>query len=646
MTGFTLDKSNREKRGDKYFFVYSFDKAIESYTSTKELTIEGQRRLAASYDNMHQNMLSEAAYLELINFPEGVLPEDYYNYAMILKTNGKYNESNKAMDKFNLLKPNDLRAKDYVANKGEVMNLLKDDGTYNVSTLNFNTNADNFGPAYYKDKIVFASSGDNPKASQKKCNWTGKPCLNLYVAELEGTQLKEPELFDENFSRKMNDGPASFSNEGNFMAFTRNHYDLKKKERVVRIEISFSSYVDGEWTTPEPFVLNNKEYSVGHPSLTEDGNTMYFASDMPGGFGGVDIYKITRNESGDWGKAVNMGDKINTEGDEMFPFYKENNKILFFASDGRFGLGGLDIFIAEIKGSNIGSVKNPGAPLNTKSDDYAVIVNDEMTKGYFSSNRSGGGGGDDIYSFDILDESKQIKGIAMEEDGSSIPGTFITLLDEKCNVIDTITTKNDAAYLFKVEADRKYKLTGKKENYIDAETDASTFVKEMNIIADVTLLRKKEVVVKDAVVKDPVVKKPVASGEMKIASIYFDLDKYNIRPDAKVGLDKVVKMMNDNPEMVVEYSSHTDCRASHEYNQTLSDNRAAVTHWYIKTRITNPERIYGKGYGETMPVNGCSCEHGSASRCTKEEFQEDRRTDFIIVSNNKSKESDKRTSLK
>jgi len=400
---FAQEKSSEELKGDTYSFNYSFDKAIESYTHTKHLSLEGQRRLAESYHNIDQNIQSEAVYSKLISEAVGILPEDYYNYAMILKINGKYDEASKWMDKFIKLKPDDLRAKDYAANKNELANLLKDNGKYKIEHLNINTAALDFGTCYYKNKIVFVSTRAAHKLIARKYNWTRKSFWNMYISEVDNGQLKAPEIFDKSLDGKWHNGPASFSNEGSFMAFTRNDYHNKSKDGVVELKIYFSSYKEGKWSKPEPFFLNNEKYSVGHPCLTSDGNTMYFTSDMSGGYGGTDIYRITKDEKGKWGKPENLGDKINTEGDEMFPFFEENKNILFFASNGRFGLGGLDIFSCMINGNGFGPVYNAGFPLNTQYDDYAVILNYKIGKGYFSSDRNGGSGGDDIYSLEIAE---------------------------------------------------------------------------------------------------------------------------------------------------------------------------------------------------------------------------------------------------
>jgi len=397
------EKSNKEIKGDKSSFNYSFDKAIKSYTRDKHLSVEGQRMLAESYHKVDSNALSEKVYFTMINADKEIVPEDYYNYAMVLKMNGKYDESNKWMDKFVVLKPEDLRVKDYVANSSKLAKLQKDNGEFQIKHQSINTDALDFGTSYYKNKVVFASTRTHFKFLVRKYNWTKEPFWNMFIADVDNSQLKNPEIFNKSMNGNLHDGPACFSNDGNFMAFTRNNYHDKSKDRVVELQIWFSNFKDGKWSKPIPFVHNNTAYSVGHPCLTSDGKTMYFTSDMPGGYGGTDIYKTTKDGTGEWGIPVNLGDKINTEGDEMFPFLEDKSGTFFFSSNGRFGLGGLDIFISTMNGSEFSQPYNAGSPLNTQYDDFAAIVDGKMDKGYFSTNRIGGSGGDDIYSLKIGD---------------------------------------------------------------------------------------------------------------------------------------------------------------------------------------------------------------------------------------------------
>ncbi len=637
-SAFAQEKSTREKKGDKQYFVYSFEKSIDYYSHTKNLTPEGQRRLAESYYNINQNFLAEEAYSKLISTNQGLVANDYFVFARLLKANGKNDQSLTVMDKFAELNPNDLRAKDYVANKSKLADLTKDDGKYKIQAQSVNTDDDDFGPIYYKDKIIFSSTNSAPKMIVKNYNWTGKPFWNIFIADVEDGQLKNAKVFDKSLNGNLHDGPASFSNDGTFMAFTRNNYSDKSTDKVVELQIHFSTFTDGKWSKSEPFFINNTEYSVGHPSLTANGKTMYFTSDMPGGFGGADIYRTTKNDDGSWNKAENLGDKINTESDEMFPFIEENSQKLYFSSNGRFGLGGLDVFVADVKGSTVDNVKNAGFPLNTVSDDYAVIVNSTSTKGYVSSDRAGGLGGDDIYAFDITETvkdeiivaiEKRIEGIAKDKNETPLTNTYITLLDDKGMVLDTLTTQTDGAFAFAVETNKNFTITGKKEKYNNGSVNANTLGDLAVVKADVILLTKKEVVAEKIKVGEDLAK------IVEFNNIYFDYDKYDIRKDAKSELAKIIEVMNDYPNMVVELGAHTDCRANNAYNQKLSEQRAKETANYIKKSITKPSRISGKGYGETKLLTNCPCSGDVVSECSEAEHQKNRRTEFIIKSTGK-----------
>jgi outer membrane protein OmpA-like peptidoglycan-associated protein len=367
------------------------------------LTTGGQRNLAENYSHIGQNVQSEAAYLKLITDGKDILPEDYYNYAMVLKSNGRYDEAEKWMDKFAESKPDNLRSKDYLANKSLLPALLKDHSKYKIQHLSVNSESLDFGSSYYKDKIVFASTRSKSRIFVREYSWTRMPYWSIYSSEIDSGQLKSPEIFNLKMNGKLHDGPVSFNHDGTQIAYTQNNYDYKKKDKVIELQIWLSNYIDDLWSDPEPFILNNPKYSVGQPHLTADGRTMYFTSDMPGGIGGTDLYRITRDSAGVWGKEENLGNQLNTEEDEMFPFLEEESNNFYFSSNGQFGLGGLDVFTCLMNESGFGPVTNLGAPINTQYDDFAFIVNNKLSKGYFSSDRPGGSGGDDIYSFDILE---------------------------------------------------------------------------------------------------------------------------------------------------------------------------------------------------------------------------------------------------
>lgn len=622
------DKPRREIQGDKYFFVYSFGKAIESYAGTKNLTVEGQRRLAESYKNLNRYAEAEVAYAKLTERTDGVIPEDYHDYALVLRANGKYDQSAIWMEKLHAAKPADLRGRDFIANRHRLPEMLKGDGVFKATALNMNTDAKDFAPAYFKDKVVFTSSGTKPNI--RKYKWTGLPFLNMYVADVVDGQLTDIQIFNRDMKGKMHEGPATFSADGNTMAFTSNNYDLGRKDRVVNLHIFFSTFADGKWSDQVPFALNNDDYSVGHPCFANNGKTMYFVSDMPGGFGGADIYRVEKNGS-TWGTPVNLGDGINTEGDEMFPFIEEEKGVLLFSSNGRFGLGGLDIFRATMSGSGFEEAINVGAPINTAHDDFALILNDSTKKGYFSSNRPTGSGEDDIYALTYTDFVRQmfIVGTARDQSGSPIPNTAIVLSDDAGLTMETITTKADGAYMFKVKPDDSFRLKGNKTGYEADEKLTNTFSKKDTVRTDLTLQLIPPPQVEEAA--------PIAVGDdlgkrLKMNTIYFDFDKSDIRPDAVPELNKIVKAMNDNPKMVIEVRSYTDCRGTSAYNQALSKKRAAVTEWFIKTRISGTNRVTSKGFGETNLTNDCACEGTVTSDCTDGEFQLDRRSEFIVKS--------------
>jgi outer membrane protein OmpA-like peptidoglycan-associated protein len=723
--------STKEIKANKYFERFSYSQAIERYEAIKDLSINGKRNLAVSYYNVNNFPKSKEVFEQFINTPDANA-EDVFMYASVLRINGNYDESLIWLDKFKNLKPNDNRSKIYSKTITDLPKLHKDEGRYKIVSLNINTAEQDFGPAYYLNKIVFASSKEGVKSVKRSYNWNNKPFLNIYEADrTSDEQLKSPKQFRKDLNKIMHEGPASFNAEGTYMAFNRNNYKEKSSDGAIKLEIFFSTKNEkGEWQKEEPFKLNNKEYNVGHPFLSANGNTMYFSSDMPGGFGGADIYKIEKNANGEWGDAINLGDAINTESDEMFPFFQEELGILFFASKGHIGLGGLDIYLSPLSNGKFSKVYNAGFPLNTQYDDFALIIDAKMQKGYFSSNRTGGAGDDDIYAFELLKPfvfGKILKGIAKDQEGTLLANTKIELWDENGNIIQTIETNENANYEFTVEADKEYKLKGSKSDYFDALNSANTKTNDDIIYSDLILEKdpglslyavvtdkKTGYAIKDVKMtiidnmtcekinyitpesgdylrplkdkklndrgsynfileKDGYFTKTVTYNELfdkpgkylvhtkldftmdalvkdlsemiQINPINFDLNKFNIRPDAAKELDKIVEVMNKYPDMVIELGSHTDCRASIAYNMSLSDKRAKASAAYIKARISKPERIYGKGYGESRLLNDCACEGNLKSDCSEEEHAKNRRTEFRVIStgNDKIKVDNKST---
>jgi outer membrane protein OmpA-like peptidoglycan-associated protein len=705
------------KKATQHYNNYSYSKVVEKLEDKSQINTDAERRLAESYKMLGDYSKAELLYAKIANAPDKK-SEDILAYAQILRMNSKYTEAQTQMDMYSSMFENDLRVKLYQSNKTYAVDLLKDKGQFEVKNLAVNSEQQDFGVAFYKDQVVFASSKHDIGAAQRSWNGNNLPYLDLYIGKIDDkSEIISTEKLNK-INKKYHEGPSSYSKDGSIVMYTQDNYKSKSTDGIRKLEMIESRFKDGKWGEKINFPLNNKEYSVGHPSLSADGNRLYFSSDMPGGKGGVDIYRVDRKADGTWGSAENLGAEINTEGNEMFPFIHESG-LFFFSSDGRPGLGGLDVFVSQITDNQFSKVVNIGAPINGSKDDFTFVLNAEKTKGYFASNREGGKGDDDLYSFNLLKPfqfGKSIKGTAKDKTGTILANTQVDLKDKNGVVLKTVTTNADGTYSFDVEAGKEFVLNGSKDAYLPGKNIANTLGEEDVVIADVILEKTTSLslyaLVTDAKTKNALdgvkititdnatgkiikefitptsgdYRKTLAEnkigdqlnytlklerdgylsktvnfnykitqpGEIKIHEtldlamnklevggdlatmidikpIYFDLGKFNIRKDAAIELDKIVKVMNDYPKMEVELGSHTDCRASAAFNEKLSDNRAKASAEYIKKSITNPERISGKGYGESKLKNGCACEGTVKSTCTEEEHQQNRRTEFIIL---------------
>lgn len=706
-------QTRKQKKADKYFEKYSYSKAIDWYEEIDEKTTQINRNLAESYLKTGATQMAEE-YYSIIAKDTARLAEDVYNYSSILSMNGKYEDAEKWMKDYHALSFQDSRPVKHMESPNFYKELMVDKGRFSIKNLEVNSSQEDFGPSYFKDKIVFASSREGIAAVRRVWNWNGLPFLDMYVADKSADrQLSSLQQFFPEQNKKYHEGPVAFNKAGDYMVFTRNNYEGKTKDGVVKLKLYVSSFVEGEWQEPTPVHFNSDEYSVGHATLTADGNTMYFASDMPGGEGGVDLYKVEKLGE-KWGTPKNLGKTVNTEGNEMFPFVHTTENMLFFSSDGHLGLGGLDVFMTRITQNGYSKVENVGVPVNGTMDDFSFILDSGMTSGYFASNRIEGKGDDDLYSFELLKPfttCNEIKGIATDTKGNVLPEAEVSLYNAEKEVVETTVVGEDGAFNFCVEPG-SYELKGTKDKYFDgnnsvtAEEGADPI--EANVVLEkdpglslYTLVTEKEggAPIEDVKItlmdnmtgtSESIVtpatgdfRKPITNKKLNdrisynlklekegylaktvtynqeltregqynvhealdlsldkievgmdlgkiidIKPIYFDYNKFNIREDAAVELEKIITVMTDNPAMVIELGSHTDCRGSSAYNERLSDKRAKASAKYIKSKITNPERISGKGYGENALSEDCG---GNCKSCSDEQHQLNRRTEFKII---------------
>jgi len=394
-------------RADKYFEGLSYIKAIEKYGKVLERNFSPDsllRKLAISYFKIGDTRNAEIIFKKLVTKSESESLDIYY-YAQSLKYNEKYDEADIWIKKYRSIKNDDSRGE----LQYQAAPLIKDIYSvekYKIDTVRFNSKYSDFGAVVYNNKIFFASGRNDKAIIQYNYSWKGDPFLDVYQTYVEDT-LAKPKIITKGLNSRFHDGPIFFSDKSEEVYITRNDFKSGLPRYSGKKENNFKLYwakkTKDKWGELEEMPFNSKEYSCGHASVSIDGKVIYFASDMPGGYGGSDIYYSIRTSNG-WDTPVNLGPKVNTEGDEMFPFIGRDGD-LFFTSNGHIGLGGLDIFIARLDLNNNYIICNMGYPLNSSSDDFSFYLEGNGEQGYFASNRSGGKGDDDIYKFTILQKT-------------------------------------------------------------------------------------------------------------------------------------------------------------------------------------------------------------------------------------------------
>ena len=451
------------------------------------------RSQADSYYKIQQYAKSEMAYSQLVTSP-GANAQDIANYISVLLMNEKYSDAINWMKKYSATF-SDKRYSPYLEKNNLIEKLKADAGQFTIKNLDINSGQEDFGAIFYRDSVIFTSSREEAKPAQRTWNWNKLPFLDIYIADRDGKgELINPKPFLRQVNKKYHEGPASFTKDYQMLAFTRNNYESTGSDGSRKLQIFFSRFKsdtasNGQiftgWTKAVSVPFNSNDYSVGHPTFNADGTVMYFTSDMPGGKGGTDLYRVHINPDGTWGRPQNLGDKINTAGDEMFPFYHSSG-MLFFSSNGSEGLGGLDVFVAEMKDGEIGKIKNVGVPVNSSKDDFSFVLDDGMTYGYFASNREGGKGNDDIYSYQLLKPfyfGKVITGITKNKEGEVVEHTNVSLSDTSGNVIKTEVSNVNGKFLFVVDDEKVYNLSTSRKKYLDSKTvvDSKTDKDEITV---------------------------------------------------------------------------------------------------------------------------------------------------------------------
>ena len=642
-------QTQETKLADTYFDNLSYVKAIQAYKTLadKNPTAYVLKRLGDSYYaslRMKEAAVTYAKLFTIYNLKE----EDYiFKYAQSLKSIGRFEDALYWMEKYqktktptntnnNIVNPQKVTSRQEVLvnnyRKQETISTTKVSNSESKFILenlyHLNTPFSDFGVTEYQNTILFSSPRKLREISTDVNEGNQGNYLDVYQVNINEIDIQgKKQRFSKNVNAKFHESSISFSPNYDVMYFTRNNYNYgnyKVDNRgYINLKIYKSEFINNKWQNIQELPFCSDNYSVGHPTVSKDGKLLYFVSDMPGSIGATDLFVVDIKNDGSFGRPQNLGKTINTRGREMFPFIADDNT-LYFSSDGHQGMGNLDIFESKMVNQEFQNPVNLDTPFNSKSDDFAFSINTQKDKGYLSSNRQEGKGDDDIYRFEKVYDAENciqivsgtVRNLKFQK---YLPFAKLVLRDANNNIIKNTTADEFGRYSFQLTCNQNYIITGSKEYY---RPETKTFKMEKDLSVDL-----------DLEITDDFVYNNEKEIIIKINDIYFDYDKWNIRPDAARELDHIIEVMNKYPLMNVTSTSHTDARGKDYYNESLSQKRADATVDYIIYRGISPDRISGKGYGESKLTNKCIDDdyHFNRVYCSEKQHQANRRTAFVIA---------------
>ncbi|MER3373745.1 MAG: OmpA family protein [Allomuricauda sp.] len=619
------------KKGDEVFEAYAYIDAREIYLKVVEKGYESAqiyKKLGDTYYFNSEYVDAAKWYKKLLDkYANQLEPEYYYRAAQTFKSIGEYYLSKKMMGEFASRSSTTNLAQNFMDNY-PALDSLVDNESNEIDLVNVTDGmpSSDFGPTFYGNKLVYASSSKNTEG-RKIHTWNGLKYLDLFEAELdENGALINPVPLKGDINSPYHESTAAFTKDGNTVYFTRNNYLDGKKRKNKNREITLKIYKatkdnKGSWGNIKELPFNNDAHSVAHPALSPDEKRLYFSSNMKGTYGESDLWYVDIGPNGSYGKPVNLGPEINTEARETFPYISKKNN-LYFASDGHLGLGGLDIFAISLEeNGDYKKITNLKKPINSSKDDFGFIIDEEKQIGYLSSNRNGdaGSASDDIYRFKKSCGVQTLEGVVTDaKTNLPLQGAQVILLDENNNIIAQTTSDALGSYKFEhvLDCNKRYGIRGE---HTDLEYDPN----EKTILAsgDGAIMEANITLTPpDCAVND-------LGCRLNLQPIYFNYGKYNIRRDAEVELAKILEALKKYPELSIHIESHTDSRSNSTFNLRLSERRAQATlNWLVKNGIDR-KRLSAKGYGETRLLNHCS----NGIDCSEEEHQRNRRSMFIIV---------------
>ncbi|CAZ94709.1 OmpA family protein [Zobellia galactanivorans] len=629
VSGFAQEKLIT-KANEKYD-EYSFSPAIDIYKKVLDrgyVSADLLKKLGNSYYYNADYEDAANTYKRLVDeYPDETGPEYYFRYAQTLKTLEDYETSKVIMAKFLEVTSDDVRANTYKSEEDYLNDIKKNSGRYNVLPFQYNSPYSEFAPSFYKKGLIFSSDRDTGNFARYRHTWNSKDFLDLYKVNADSASNGFVTKLGDQLNTRLHESTSVVTKDGQTLYFTRNNYKegkyVKDGNGIIRLKI-FKAVMseEGLWSNIEELPFNSDDYSIAHPTLSADEKTLYFASDMPGSFGESDIFKVAINEDGSYGTPENLGDVINTEARETFPFVTSKD-ILYFSSDGHPGLGGLDIFATKIDDGRFdGTVMNVGEPVNGRMDDFTFIFDEDTREGYFASNRSEGQGADDIYAFLetkplLIDCEQAVSGVVRDKiSNEPLVGASVKVIDENNEEIMSAITDAEGKYNLTVDCTQGNFVRAMTEGYIPSEEYLG---KSDGAPKTIDFFLERSSI--SAGFGDDLAKL------LQLSTIYFDFDKYNIRKDSEIEVEKVIAAMEKYSSLRIKVNSHTDSRGKDSYNLWLSQKRAEATVNYMISKGIAKERLEGEGFGETKLINKCA----NGVKCSDKDHELNRRSEFIIL---------------
>lgn len=629
--GIAIGQERLIQKGNEKFESYSFSPAIDIYKKVLEkgyVSADLLRKLGNSYYYNADYKDAAGIYKQLVSdYSSDVTAEDYFKYAQALKSIGEYDTSKSIMNKFIEETKKDGRASAFTEDRDFMSEIEENSGRYTLGSFEYNSPYSEFAPSFYKKGLIFSSDRDTGNFARYRHTWNAKDFLDLYEVNADSSSIENVKKLGENVNTRYHESTSVVTKDGKTMYFTRNNSEKRKTVKddkgIVRLKILRAQMnEEGIWGEIEELPFNSDSYSVANPALSPDEKILYFASDMPGTLGASDLFMVSINQDGTFGTPVNLGSNINTEARETFPFIT-SEEILYFSSDGHPGLGGLDVFATKIIRQDFtGKILNVGEPVNSKSDDFTFIFNEDLRTGYFASNREEGLGYDDIYSFTetkplTFDCLQKVTGTVRDKISNEVlVGATVKVIDENNVELLSAITDSDGNYNLELDCNNGNFVRALMEGYVPFEEYIGVSDGKPKII-DFYLERDRIT----AGFGDDLAKL------LQLSTIYFDFDKYNIRKDSEVEIEKVIAAMEKYPSLKLKVNAHTDSRGTEEYNLWLSQKRAESTVNYMIGKGISSSRLVSEGFGETKLLN--ECEDGV--KCSAAQHDRNRRSEFIIL---------------